>query len=205
MLQLLRASREAKQANRTETIEEGRASELRRSPRWGAMTRLVNAAHHLSRGPAKGGSGKKAGDLLPRGTAEKRTTYVLARPRVPVWSVVGAEPKDSASQSSVNDAVPPPASSQATFAPPEDGWELDIDAEIEVERMEAEGESGEDGPPGAPSPPGSSPAHTPRRPAGTSHVLCRPCRRRHPRPEQRAGMRCFVLTARRVMRMKRLA
>merc|ERR1712086_268974 len=81
LMQSLQASRGAKQASCTRVYELGKASELRGSAAWATVTALVDSAHEMARGAARGGSGGRAEDLLPSGEGESRTIYVLAYAR----------------------------------------------------------------------------------------------------------------------------
>ena len=81
LIQRLQVSRGAKQASCTWVHELGRASELRGSAAWATVTALVDSAHEMARGAARGGSGGRAEDLLPSGEGESRTIYELAYAR----------------------------------------------------------------------------------------------------------------------------
>jgi len=145
--QRLQAPRAAGQASHTQVYGPGRAGELRGSTVWAAVTALVDAAHCIARGVARGGSGARAKDLMPQGKGEERTVYVLihARPG-PLGPGPGSGPNPGPSPSpeAGRDANPRPISSPGPNPSPGPGpspnptprWEeeTDIDRELEAER-----------------------------------------------------------------------
>ena len=148
--------------------------QLRRTSKWRAALKMVDAAHHASRGVSCGGSGRKAAELLPPRQIEERVMYVIAS--APTTPAVQRMPS------------PTPAAPSQALGPAQDrGSEMeiiDMEAEFEEEyaRMGADevgapppGDN-EPSPPSTPTPrsPTSSPETSPRTSPAQSPASTRP-------------------------------